>query len=335
MRLWKTFVFPTEVTQMLFYNRFYLQLRSVFILPKTIHIMNPAAGKGILPSVNDLGGEIYVTKRPGDAIDFLRRRLADGDTYHIYAHGGDGTQNEVVNGIMAAGAGKRVTLTPMPTGSGNDFYRVSSVTDTVTPCDLIKYNDKYVLNVLNIGFDCAAAARMRDFKNKPFVNGSAAYILGVATEFIKKTPTEMEIAITDEDGNVEYFNDKFLLCAIANGKFYGGGFKAAPAADFSDGLLDVILVKNISRMRFISLIGDYKNGTHIIEETQKVSPKLADVAIFKRAKKLVIKGAHRYAADGEIIDSESGYLEVEVAPSAISVVSENYKSENVPEALTV
>lgn len=304
-------------------------------MAKTIHIMNPAAGKGILPAVNGLDGEIYVTKKPGDAIDFLKRRLSDGDNYRIFAHGGDGTQNEVVNGIMEASAGDRVILTPMPTGSGNDFYRISSKTDTVTPCDLIKYNGKYVLNVLNIGFDCAAAARMRDFKNKPFVSGSAAYVLGVATEFIKKTPTEMEIAITDENGNVEYFKDKYLLCAIANGKFYGGGFKAAPVADISDGLLDVVLVKNISRARFISLIGDYKNGTHINNDTLEISPKLSDVALFKRAKKLVIKGAHRYAADGEIIDSKSGYLEIEVAPAAISVVSENYVPEKAPEELFV
>lgn len=289
--------------------------------------MNPAAGKGILPAVNDLKGEIYITKKPGDAIDFLKRRLADGGDYHIYAHGGDGTQNEVVNGIMEADAGNRVILTPMPKGSGNDFHRISSLADSPTPCDLIKYNGRYVLNVLNIGFDCAAAASMNNYKNKPFVSGSAAYILGVATEFIKKTPTKMEIAITDTNGNVEYYNDEYLLCAVANGKFYGGGFKAAPAADISDGILDVILVKNISRMRFISLIGDYKNGTHIDEVTLECSPKLADVLTFKRAVKLVIKGAHRYSADGEIIDSESGVLEIEAVRHAIRIVSENYQPE--------
>lgn len=293
--------------------------------------MNPAAGRGILPDAEELDGEVYITERPGDASEFIKNKLSDGNSYHIYAYGGDGTQNEIVNGVMEADAGKRVVLTPMPTGSGNDFYRISSKIRKETPCDLIRFNGKYVLNVLNIGFDCAVAARMNDYKNKPLVSGSFAYILGVAAEFVKKTPTRMKIEITDAFGRTEYYEDDYLLCAIANGKFYGGGFKAAPAADISDGMLDVVLVKNISRRRFISLVGDYKNGTHINEDTLECNPRLADVLHYFRAVKIKITGAERYSADGEILDNDSGVLEIDVVHDAISVTSEKCESESFAE----
>lgn len=285
----------------------------------TIHLLNPAAGKGSLPDTNILVGEVHITRGVGDAEEYLRERLQADDGYRIYAYGGDGTLNEAVNGIMAANAGKRVTLTPMPTGSGNDFYRVSGKLDGKTDCDLIKYNDRYALNLLNIGFDCEAAARMSRYKKLPLVSGSFAYVLGVAAEFITKRPTKLKIAVTDIDGNVEFFNDEFLLCAIANGKFYGGGFQAAPAADISDGILDIVIVKNIGRMRFLGLIGDYKNGTHIDVETLKCNPKLADVLIYRRAVSVKISGAHRYAADGEIINDELGELSIENVHHALCV----------------
>lgn len=295
-----------------------------------IHLLNPAAGKGSLPDANALVGDVHVTSAQGDAEEYLKNRLSDDDCYRIYAYGGDGTLNETVNGILAADAGSRVTLTPMPTGSGNDFFRVSSECDTKTACDVIKYNDRYALNLLNIGFDCEVAARMSDYKRLPLVSGSFAYILGVAAEFIKKRPTYLRIAITDPDGNVEFLEDDYLLCAIANGRFYGGGFKAAPIADISDGILDVIIVKNIGRLRFLKLVGLYKKGDHISPDTRECIPELADVVTYRRAKSIKINGTFRYAADGEISSHESRELAIENVPGAISVASENYKEETEP-----
>ncbi len=291
----------------------------------TIHLLNPAAGKGQLPSIDSLDGEVYLTKGIGDGAEYLSKRLKEDGTYRVYVYGGDGTLNEAVNGIMAAGAGDRVTLTPVPTGSGNDFYRISSLLTDKTPSDVIKYNGKYALNLVNIGFDCAVAAKMSEYKSIPLVSGSFAYVLGVVSEFIKKTPTKMKITLTYADGTEESFSDEYLLCAIANGKFYGGGFKAAPAADIRDGLLDVLVVKNMSRMRFISLIGDYKKGTHLNTDTLESMPKFADIFEFRRAVKLRINGAHRFAADGEIIDIEDGILDVSIIPGALNVAPMTFR----------
>lgn len=287
-----------------------------------IHLMNPAAGKGRLPDKNSLSGEVYLTEKPGDAAEYLAKRISDGGDYTVYVYGGDGTLHEAANGIMSAESAAKVTLVPVPTGSGNDFYRVTGALSDTVPCDIIKYNDRYAINEVNVGFDCEVAKRTNVLKQHRFIGGSFAYILGVIVEFARKRATHLKISVTSEDGTVERFEDDFLLCAVANGRYYGGGFMAAPVADVSDGLLDVVIVKNIGRLRFISLIGAYKNGTHIDPETNDVASRLADVLIFRRAVKVEFEGAYRFSADGEIHENASGMLRAECIPSAVSVRSD-------------
>lgn len=290
-------------------------------MPSILHLMNPAAGKGLLPDKNSLSGEIYVTQKPGDAVNYLKKRLTDGDSYVIYVYGGDGTLNEAANGIMLADTDAEVTLIPVPTGSGNDFHRVSGALESAVPCDIIKYNGRYAINEVNIGFDCGVAERTNKIKQNSFIGGSFSYILGVLIEFIRKKATFMRIVLTYADGSEEVFEGEYLLCAVANGRYYGGGFMAAPTAELSDGLLDVVLVKNIGRLRFLSLVGDYKNGTHINHETNSPSSRLADVLIFRRAVKVSFEGAYKYSADGEIFHDENGRLTIECIPSAVYVSS--------------
>ncbi len=292
-------------------------------MPSILHLMNPAAGKGLLPDKNSLDGEIYVTQKPGDAVDYLKERLVDDDSYIIYVYGGDGTLNEVANGIMLAGTSADVTLIPVPTGSGNDFHRVSGALEKTTPCDIIKYNNRYAINEVNIGFDCGVAERTNKIKQNSIIGGSFSYILGVLIEFIQKKATFMRVVLTYADGSEEVFEGEYLLCAVANGRYYGGGFMAAPTAELSDGLLDVVLIKNIGRLRFLSLVGDYKNGTHINPETNGPSSRLADILIFRKAVNVKFEGAYKYSADGEIFRNESGDLTIECIPSAVSVGSEH------------
>lgn len=297
-------------------------------MPSILHLMNPAAGKGLLPDKNSLTGEIYITQKPGDATDYLKKRLTNSESYIIYVYGGDGTINEAANGIMLSGTDADVTLVPVPTGSGNDFHRVSGALESTVPCDIIKYNDRYAINEVNIGFDCGVAERTNKIKQNSIIGGSFSYILGVLIEFIRKKATFMRIVMTYADGSEEVFEGEYLLCAVANGRYYGGGFMAAPTAELSDGLLDVVLVKNIGRLRFLSLVGDYKNGTHIDPETNTPSSRLADVLIFRKAVKVSFDGAYKYSADGEIFRNENGALTIECIPSAISVSSERGSSRS-------
>ncbi len=295
-----------------------------------IHLMNPAAGKGLLPDISTLEGEVYVTEHPGDAVEYLKRRLVGDEKYTIYVYGGDGTLHEAANGVMLAGHEAKVTLVPVPTGSGNDFYRVTGDFEHKVPCDIISYNGRYAINEVNVGFDCDVANRTNELKKSRFIGGSFSYILGLIVEFAKKHPIELSITVTSADGTVETFADKFMMCAVANGRYYGGGFMAAPIAEVSDGLLDVIIVKDLSRTRFLKLVGPYKNGLHINRETSEIDPKLADVLIFRRATKVLFEGAYLYSADGEIHENEDGKLVIECIPSAIKVRSDAKKSVKQP-----
>ncbi len=295
-----------------------------------IHIMNPAAGKGRLPDQNSLSGEVYVTKKPGDAVEYLKNRLSDGEEYVIYVYGGDGTLNEVANGIMLANADTKITVIPVPTGSGNDFYKVTNVLSEETPCDMIKFNDQYAINEVNIGFDCGVAERTNKIKSHRIIGGSFAYILGILEEFICKRVSPMKVTITSEDGTEESFEGEYLLCFIGNGSYYGGGFKAAPVAKLSDGLLDVVLVKNIGRMRFLSIVGAYKTGSHIDPETDLPEEEFTDIMTFRRAKKIRFDGIEKYAADGEIFDCNDGVLTIECIPSVVSVSPEMPSETPVP-----
>ena len=285
---------------------------------KELHIMNPAAGKGALPDRNSLSGEVYVTTGKGDAERYCAERLSDGDEYIVRVYGGDGTLHEVVNGIMRAGAGDRVTLVPVPTGSGNDFERMTCGICDPSPCDVIKYNGTYAINEINMGFDTEAVINMEHFRGLPLVGGSLAYILGVAKALISKHSTPLRISIVKPDGGRETFEGKYLLCLLSNGQWYGGGFMAAPTADISDGELDMILVNDVSRRTFVSLVGKYRAGKHLDVNKKAVAAGLEHILIFRRCKSVVIEGIEQFSADGEILDA-NGKITAEAVRSAISV----------------
>lgn len=284
---------------------------------KKLHILNPAAGKGAIPASGGLDGEVYVTKAPGDAVSYLCGRLSDGGEYRIYAYGGDGTLNEVVTGIMRAGAGDRVVLTPVPTGSGNDFARLTKEMCDVRPCDVIKYGESYAINEINTGFDTGVVVRTNNVKKLPLVSGTAAYILGVVGELIAKKASELKLTLCAPDGEREVFEGKFLLCLLANGPWYGGGFRAAPTADIGDGVLDFYLVRDVGRARFLGLVGKYRAGEHVDAEG-RVIKEAEDILLYRRCTSLTLEGVTRLSADGEVVEND-GAIEATVIPSALRV----------------
>ncbi len=264
---------------------------------ETIHILNPAAGRGLLPDPSSLDGEVHKTSAPGEVVSFLRRRLRDGGEYRIFAHGGDGTQNEVVTGIMQAGAGSRVVLSPVPTGSGNDFARVTDSLGGETVADVIKYNDRYAINEINTGFDTGVVVRTNSIKRLPLIKGTAAYILGVVGELIGKRAAEMTLTVRYADGGEETFSGKYLLCVLANGPYYGGGFMAAPRASVSDGALDFLLASDMGRSRFLGLVGKYRAGKHLAANGE-VIPEAADILVYRRCVSLRLDGVPLLPAHG-------------------------------------
>lgn len=297
---------------------------------RIVHIINPTSGSGKkLKKTKDrilrLGEEIYLTKCEGDCGDFIAELLTKDPYAHVVAYGGDGTMGEAAGGIMAAGAGKTALFTGVPSGSGNDFlhymYTEKNVFGKKYPVDLILANGKYGINVVNMGFDCDVVSEAEKIRKVPGLGGGFSYIAGVAVTFVKKdsfcSSINFEGCISPDSLEVfdDSIRDEFLLVALANGKYYGGGFNAAPLADCADGYIDVIAVKNVSRPVFISLIADYKKGCHLDLERGCVKDKFKSFVYYRRCKKVSFDGIERICYDGEIVPAES--ITAQIVPNAI------------------
>lgn len=257
---------------------------------KYCFILNPAAGKGT--SLDELEAqidaacrekeltfEIYRTVGVGDAKDYVKRTVAQNpaEAYRFYACGGDGTICEVMNGIMELENPERVALGVMPIGTGNDFVRNFTNNENFLdvgaqlearerPIDLLRAGDLYSINMINIGFDCEVVCKTAEIKRKRFVPSGMAYIFSLIATLLRKPGMKAKIAIDGKEAQETHY----LLTTFANGAFCGGGFHSNPKSSLNDGKIDTIFVKNISRIRFVSIVGAYKKGTHIAQKYEKI-----------------------------------------------------------------
>ena len=160
-------------------------------------IINPAAGQGkaakLVPAIREyMEGEglpftIYQTKGVGDAMAYVRYMAKKGPA-RFYACGGDGTLNEVVNGLKKF---PQCQVALIPAGTGNDFLRnftnmenfqdiAAQVAGEAVAIDVLQVNGRRVVNMTNTGFDSAVVAQVAKLKKIPFVAGPLAYVLAVA-----------------------------------------------------------------------------------------------------------------------------------------------------------
>lgn len=291
-------------------------------IKKILHILNPLAGKGRATQIKDkIDGDdnnIYMSKSCDDATDFIIKSCQENPDTCFTVYGGDGTIFRTVNALMNSGYADRASLKIVPVGSGNDFVRSFDGKKGEFPVDVMKYNDKYAINVINVGFDCEVVRRASSLKKKPLISGKMAYIFGVVGELFTKKPIDAVITLTYPDGSQEVIEEKILLAAICNGRWYGGGFQLAPDANTGDGLLEVEIVRNISRSKFISLVSDYKKGTHIDLETGEVKEKFKELVYYKKCVAVKIEGVKSVCADGEIFEEST--VDVKVIPSALNYI---------------
>ena len=215
-----------------------------------------------------LNYHIYYTTCVGDATEYVKSMIRiSQEKQRFICIGGDGTINEIAN---SAPMNPNVEFGVIPRGSGNDFVRnftnlkhFSSIDAQLDgeaiSLDLIKCNDNYCVNMVNIGFDCSVVKEADRLKRHKWVTPGMSYILGVVVVLFKKFGTKMRLVF--DDGEV--IEKDFTLTAIGNGKFCGGGFMAAPRALLNDGLLDICAIDKISRLTFISLVSSYRRGTYL------------------------------------------------------------------------
>ena len=150
---------------------------------------------------------------------------------------------------------------------------------------------------------------MNRVKRKPLMGGKRAYYVGIVDALMKSMKTGCAISV---DGG-PFFDGDILLCTFANGQYVGGSFKCAPRAAVDDGLIEVCLVKPISRLSFVQLIGSYTNGTHLED------PRMKDIVQYTRTRSITVespKGLLPVSLDGEVIERKR--FTVEVVPGGVN-----------------
>lgn len=259
----------------------------------------------------------YKSKAKGSALDIISSICKKDPGAHIEVHGGDGSVFEACNAIMKSGSSDTATLTVVPSGTGNDFIKnFKNITTAKRKIDLIKFGDYYCANVLNAGFDCDVVIATDKLKRFPLIKGSFAYIAGVLTTVFKPLGKYFDFEYVTEDGKKCSCKGELLLCLIANGKYYGGGFKCAPHAKLDDGVLELIYVKNLDLLTFFKFVVGFKSGKHIMKNG-KVDPKYSEWITYKRVTSVKFKNIGTICADGEILTMTD--VDVDVVPSAINM----------------
>lgn len=282
---------------------------------KRLHIFNPAAGKGNPPDIMEKSKfsdeEMYVTSGVGDAERFAIEACQKYDNIHFVIYGGDGTINEVANGIIKSEAGSRTLFTVVPTGTGNDFVRSFPKEKKIYEIDALKVNDNYVINSANTGVDSDVVEKAAQYKKYPMLGGSVAYVMGALNALLHKIGEKWEIDLEYPDGTRETFNsEEYLLALFANGKYYGGGFLSAPLAEPTDGIIDVIIIKKVSKATFIRLLKKYRDGLHINMETGNISEEFKNYMIYKKCISANIKNIKRICLDGEMLYTDSANIHI-------------------------
>lgn len=293
-----------------------------------IFILNPASGKGKSIIYYDVIKKIFKsrvdsykiieTKKVGHAIEICNQ-LKKRTDIRVYSIGGDGTLNEIINGLD----GKSIPIGVVPAGSGNDFVRTfypkihtdptelinSLLNATSTQIDKCSINNADFCNISSIGFDALVTQMARGLKKIPFIPGNVAYLLAIFTALISFKRDKMEIALDDD-----VISKKIFLIAFGKGKYYGGGMKVLPNAEVSSNSMDVCIVHSISKLMVLFLFPKLIKGTHIDKSLSKY-------ILYKKVKKIEIRSRKDILLnrDGELYDFGSK-LNVGISSNKINLI---------------
>jgi YegS/Rv2252/BmrU family lipid kinase len=300
-------------------------------LPYARLIINPAAGAGrtakklpqILGLLKSIGlrFEHDLTEAPGHAIELARSAAKKGYEL-VVSIGGDGTINEIVNGLHDADSIRDVMLGIISTGSGNDYIRTVGVPHhykeacqcltnprkLVVDLGVVEYTSngqllkRLFVNFAGLGFDSEVVrATTKRFKA---LGSLPSYLLGLLTTFLFYKNREVSLEL---DGQAE--KRKVCVILMGNGKYGGGGMLATPHADPADGLLDVLIIDDLSKPDLLWSLPRVYRGTHLTH------PKVT----VKRAREIDIHPAQQMfvQADGEILGEAPARFHV--LPAALNI----------------
>jgi diacylglycerol kinase (ATP) len=251
-------------------------------LAPTVFLVNPASGNGATgrrwpelarrASALGLEGDTLLSERPGHLIE-LARGAVDSGAKLVVAVGGDGTLNEVVNGV----AGRGVELASIPLGTGMDFgrtYRIPTKFDDavrvalegetrVVDAGRVTYRtwagdtaERYFANVSSVGMSGAVAQRANGMSKA--LGGKVTFFYALTRVFLEWQNTEVTVRL-DEAERRGRMHDVI----VANGVWHGGGMKLAPDAAPDDGQFDVVLIGDVSRVDFLTTAPKIYKGKHV------------------------------------------------------------------------
>ena len=230
-------------------------------LMKRVFIINPIAGKGktllIAETIKSICEQehldyiIHYTKNKQDATIIAKQYSNTLEQTIVYSVGGDGTLNEVVNGLALGTS----MLGIIPAGTGNDFAKsLYDYKQPIITVDLGKVNNKYFLNIVSWGIDANIANNVDIMKEKN-IPSNMVYYASILYTLFKYQGCDISI-------NSEGWQNGITLLAVCNGKSYGGGISIAPNAKIDDGYLDIYLVDKLSKIKILFLLTELLKGNH-------------------------------------------------------------------------
>ena len=303
-----------------------------------LFLLNPAAGKQdctvqLIPQIRAAAARagwsaadytIHTTEYAGHARELARAAAQEaaraGDSLRIWTAGGDGTFMEAMTGVQGFA---NAAVGCLPYGSGNDFLRTYGTRAEFTDLDAQLAGGEVTIDLLETslglsaticaaGLDAQVAYGIPKFRRIPLCGGEVSYLLSIVEQLCGHIGRRVEYTI---DG--ETFAVDCLMCAICNGRTYGGGFCAGPEAQPDDGWLDVFIVRKVGRLTIAKLLSMYKNGRHF--QNGQLVEAAKPYFIYRRAKAVTLRAADGRGpiiatADGECAPCKQ--VSVQVQPLA-------------------
>ncbi len=254
---------------------------------KFCFIINPKSGKerldGLLRQLkvlldrDALSYEFRITAKPGHAIALAEESASSKRFDRIVAVGGDGSINEVVNGMMKVYTRYKdrfsnyPTLGIIPVGLGNDTARglkiprglkdayIIATTGQPNYIDIGEINGRFFINGAGVGYDGAVIGEMSEIRKKGKVLSEWIYLKVLMHQLWRFKAPLLKIETNDKSLPPR----RYFLALAANGTGFGGIFKLAPTARMDDGLLDVLLVEDIPKHTFLFNVFKATRGKHI------------------------------------------------------------------------
>lgn len=297
-------------------------------------IANPVAGSGAgakaIPEVEEILGrqkadfQLVQTQQPWHGAELARSAAPDFDI--VAALGGDGTVNEVINGLVSAKLEDSASaiLGVLGAGRGNDFADAIDIPDDLEQaCDILLQGQtrridigrvvggevpegRFFGNCVGVGFDAIATIEV---KKLPRLGGFFSFLIAVLRTIILYN--QAPISTVTYDG--KEITQSSLMISIMNGRRLGGGFIMAPDSNPDDGLFDLCIAQQVTRRRVLTLLPHFLRGD---QHTQKeiVTGKASSITI------TTDDGVLPAQTDGEIISESGKRLEIKLIPRELEII---------------